>query len=127
MSSNDGKWHHICYAWSNSHGSLKAYKDGDLIFNDQNIEKNYTIKGGGSLVLGQDQDTFGSGFTKGDSFKGTLTGVNIWSYVVPPEKIKEMSKTCFLAEGDVYKRYDFKERIKGEAFLVTPSLCVAQQ
>lgn len=127
MSANDGKWHHICYSWSNSHGSLKAYKDGGLIFSAQNVKKYYTIKGGGSLVLGQDQDAFGSGFKKVDSFKGTLTGVNIWSYVVPPEKIKEMSKTCFRAEGDVYKWYDFKQRIKGKALLVTPSPCVPQQ
>ena len=78
-------------------------------------------------MLGQDQDKVGSGFEKADSFIGSLTGVNIWSYAVPSEKIIEMSETCSCGEGDVYKWYDFKQGIKGNAKLVTPSPCVPQQ
>ena len=125
MSPNDGKWHHICYSWSNIHGLLKGYKDGVLIFSAQNFKKGYTVKGGGSLVLGQDQDDVGSGFQTRDSFKGSLAGVNIWSYVVPLEKIKEMSETYSCGKGDVYGWYDFKQGIiKGNALLVTPSPCL---
>ena len=101
MLSNDGKWHHLCYSWSNIHGLLKGYKDGKLLFSTQDFTKWYTVKGGGSIVLGQDQDDVGGGFQKSDSFQGSLTGVNIWSYVVPSETIKEMSETCSCGEGDV--------------------------
>ena len=30
VSANDGKWHHICYAWENTSGSWKLYKDGKI-------------------------------------------------------------------------------------------------
>ena len=76
-------------------------------------------------MLGQDQDDVGSGFQTRDSFKGSLAGVNIWSYVVPLEKIKEMSERYSCGEGDVYGWYDFKQGIvKGNALLVTPSPCL---
>ena len=123
MLSNDGKWHHLCYSWSNTNGSLKGYKDGVLVFSSEDVKKGYTVKGKGSLVLGQDQDSVGSGFQRRDSFKGSLAGVNIWSYVVPAEKIEEMFETYFCGEGDVYKWYDFIQGIKGNAKLVKPSPC----
>ena len=127
MSSNDGKWHHICYSWSNIHGLLKGYKDGAKIVSTQDFKKGHTVTGKGSIVLGQDQDVAGSGFQTRDSFIGSLTGVNIWSYVVSSEKIKEMSETCSCGEGNVYGWYDFKQGIKGNVVLVTPSPCVPQQ
>ena len=125
MLSNDGKWHHTCYSWSNIYGLLKGYKDGVLIFSTQNFKKGYTVKGKGSLVLGQDQDVVGSGFETRDSYKGSLAGVSIWSYVVPPEKIKEMFEKYSCGEGDIYKWYDFTQLqgIKGNAELVKPSPC----
>ena len=126
MSSNDGKWHHICYSWSNVHGLLKGYKDGVEIVSTQDFKKGYTLTGGGSIVLGQDQDEVGGGFDKSDSFKGSFTGVNIWSYVVSSEKIKEMSETCSCEEGNVYGWYDFKQGMKGNVLLVTPFPCVPQ-
>ena len=43
----------------------------------------YTIRAGGSLVLGQEQDSVGGGFDSTQSFQGTLTNVNVWSYVLP--------------------------------------------
>ena len=30
VSANDGKWHHICFAWENTAGSWKLFKDGSL-------------------------------------------------------------------------------------------------
>ena len=30
VSANDGKWHHICYAWENTAGSWKLHKDGKI-------------------------------------------------------------------------------------------------
>jgi len=30
VSTNDGKWHHICTTWENTVGSWKIYKDGKV-------------------------------------------------------------------------------------------------
>lgn len=37
----------------------------------------YTIRGGGSLMLGQEQDSLGGGFEAVQSFKGMLMNVNV--------------------------------------------------
>lgn len=125
ISANDGKWHHICVSWKSSTGALKAYKDGVLKHNSINFQRGDTIKKGGSLVLGQEQDGLQSGFTSSQSFQGTMTNVNVWSFVLSSFSIKLQSKSlfCMLGTGNVYRWADFKVGVKGKTAVVIPSPC----
>ena len=38
VSANDGKWHHICYAWENTAGSWKLYKDGRIAASGKSLK-----------------------------------------------------------------------------------------
>ncbi|XP_022807242.1 sushi, von Willebrand factor type A, EGF and pentraxin domain-containing protein 1-like [Stylophora pistillata] len=50
-SANDGIWHYICFTWQSSNGTVMFHKDGSL-------EQSSGLLGtGGSLVLGQEQDS----------------------------------------------------------------------
>ena len=121
---NDGAWHHICATWESSSGAWKFYKDGDLKQENTNFKKGHTITRGGTIVLGQDQDSLGGGFETADSFQGLLSNVNLWSYVLSSKEIKKMSTSCQLNglnEADVYKWPDFLSQ--GGAMLVKPSPC----
>ena len=120
-SANDGKWHHICASWRNSDGELQFYKDGALLKHSKGLHTGHKIRGGGSLMLGQEQDLTGLDATQ--SFQGSLTNVNVWSYVLPAYAIKSLSKSCLSGEGDVYKWSDFRDGIKGGVVLVIPSPC----
>ena len=125
-SANDGKWHHICASWSNSDGAWKSYKDGALIKSGTGFKKGYTVKGGGSLVLAQEQDAVGSSFDSNQCFQGSLANVNIWDHVLPPETIKALSQTCnqdWGGDGNVYKWIDFLQGIRGGTGIVIPSPC----
>ena len=123
-SANDGRWHHICVTWRNSDGVWQFYKDGTLHTHTRGLRKGYTIQGGGSLVLGQDQDSVGGGFDSSQSFQGSLTNVNVWSFVLPASSIKSMSRSCLSGPvGNVYKWSDFIYGIKGKAAVVIPSPC----
>ena len=93
-SANDGKWHHICMTWQNSDGAWQFYKDGELQSHNTGLSKGQTIQGGGSLVLGQEQDSVGGSFDSSQSFQGSLTNVNVWSYVLSASAIKSMSMSC---------------------------------
>ena len=42
----------------------------------------HVIRGGGALVLGQEQDSVGGSFQSFQSFIGEMTGVNIWNHVI---------------------------------------------
>ena len=123
MSANDGVWHHICVTWRNSDGRLQIYKDGSLHFHGISLNTGYTIKSGGSLVLGQEQDTPGGSFDPNQSFVGLLNGVNVWKTVLSASEIQSLSTSCLSGSGDVYSWSDFRDGIKGNTGLVIPSNC----
>ena len=75
-------------------------------------------------MLGQDQDSVGGSFESVQSFQGSLTNVNVWSYFLSPKEIKDQSKSCQSGVGDVYKWTDFIYSIEGKTELVIPSSCV---
>ena len=123
VTANDGKWHHICATWRNSDGQWKSYKDGAMVKTGTGLKKGYTIHGGGSLVLGQEQDSVGGGFDASQSFQGMLTNVNVWSFALPEPAIMDMSKCCRAGEGSVYMWSDFIYGMIGKPRLVVPSQC----
>ncbi|XP_068679510.1 neuronal pentraxin-2-like [Montipora foliosa] len=123
VSANDGLWHHICVTWRNSDGRLQFYKDGTLHYHTINLNTGYTIKSGGSLVLGQEQDTLGGSFDPNQSFVGLLNGVNVWNTVLSATVIRSLSTACLSGSGDVYSWSDFRDAIKGNTGLVVPSNC----
>ena len=122
-SANDGRWHYICVSWRSRNGVWQFYKDGSLHIHTRGLRKGHTIRAGGSLVLGQEQDSLGGNFDSHQSFQGSLTNVNVWSYVLPASTIKSMSKSCLSGEGNVYKWSDFIYGVKGKAAVVIPSPC----
>ena len=94
-----------------------------MINSGTGLKIGYTIQAGGSLVLGQEQDSVGGGFDASQSFQGSLAFVNVWSHALPESTIKEMSACCRAGEGNVYSWYDFIYAIKGNPRLVIPSSC----
>ncbi|XP_068696180.1 neuronal pentraxin-1-like isoform X2 [Montipora foliosa] len=123
VSANDGKWHQICITWKNSDGKWEFYKDGGLAKEGTGLARAYTIRGGGSLTLGQEQDALGGGFDPNQSLQGMLANVNVWSDVLSPSKIKVMSECCLAGEGDVYKWSEFSIAIKGNPRVTVPPTC----
>lgn len=123
VSANDGQWHQICATWENVNGEWKFYKDGEEKKTGTGLKIGYAIKAEGSLVLGQEQDSLEGGFQANQSFQGSLTNVNVWSHVLPPSTIKELSGCCRAGEGNVYMWEDFIHAIKGNPHLVIPSPC----
>ncbi|KAL9965277.1 hypothetical protein ACROYT_G029052 [Oculina patagonica] len=120
---NDGRWHHICASWQNSDGAFHFYTDGALHLYRRGFNTGHTIQGGGSLVLGQDQDSLGGSFQSGQSFQGYLTNVNVWSNVLSASTIRSLSRSCLSGEGNVYKWSDFIHGVKGKTAIVIPSPC----
>jgi len=123
VSANDGKWHHICTSWENTAGSWKFYRDGAVAAKGTGHKTAHVIKSGGSIVLGQEQDSPGGGFDANQSFIGMLTNVNVWDHVLPIAQIEQMSKSCLSGEGNVYKWSDFIHGREGNARVVIPSPC----
>uniref|UniRef100_K7E368 Pentraxin family member n=1 Tax=Monodelphis domestica TaxID=13616 RepID=K7E368_MONDO len=51
----DGRWHHICIAWTTRDGLWSAYQDGQLRGSSDNLAAWHPIKPHGVIILGQEQ------------------------------------------------------------------------
>ena len=81
----------------------------------------HVIRGGGLLVLGQEQDSHGGSFDANQSFMGEMTGVNIWDHVMKDQEIMRMSKSCLTGVGNVFQWRDFKTHVKGSVKIINLS------
>lgn len=54
------------------------------------------MKGGGMLVLGQEQDRVGGGFSASESLIGHLTQVDFWDYNLGSDEINSLATLCGL-------------------------------
>ena len=74
----DGAEHQVSISWDQSSDQLKVYIDGESAFETSvNIRD---LKSGGTLVLGQEQDSAGGGFNAGQIFEGEIAEVRIFDY-----------------------------------------------
>ena len=80
----------------------------------------FTIDAGGKLIIGQDQDSLGGGFSTDDSFKGEMTGINIWDHVLSAADISKLAESCSAGEGNVISMADLadEDKLRGEAKMI---------
>ena len=81
------------------------------------------IRGGGVLMLGQEQDSVGGHLQRKQSFVGMMSQVNLWSRVLSGREIVKMSHSCRMGEGNVLKWSNFKYGIHGRVKVIEPSPC----
>ena len=79
------------------------------------------IRGGGVLVLGQEQDSAGGSFDANQSFLGEMSDVNIWDHVIKDQEIMRMSQSCSTGEGNMFQWRNFKAHVKGSVQIIDPS------
>lgn len=122
----DGMWHHVCILWANKKGSWKLIVDGVIIDSGSNFQAGHVIRGGGVVIIGQDQNFAPgdpSGFQYSESFVGSISGMNLWDFIVPQDEILRMSKTCNMGIGNVLQWLDFENKYHGDVILENPSSC----
>nr|DBA19227.1 TPA: hypothetical protein GDO54_015093 [Pyxicephalus adspersus] len=97
----DGKWHHTCFIWSSIQGKYWFYVDRRLTSTGSRFQKGYEIPPGGSLVLGQEQDTLGGGFDSSEAFVGRLAGFAIWNRALSPGEVSGIATGKGLPRGTI--------------------------
>jgi prepilin-type N-terminal cleavage/methylation domain-containing protein len=64
--------HRYTVQWDSATGGLDVFVDGKVAKHLDNIARGTTIPGDGKLVLAQDQDAYGGGFSPNDAFRGQI-------------------------------------------------------
>ncbi len=83
----DGKVHSVAASWDNTRGDVTFYVDGQRVQTVTGIQTGTTLSGGGTLVLGQDQDSIDGGYNSTQVFSGTLHDLRIWNRAISAEQI----------------------------------------
>jgi len=83
----DGETHHLAVSWNGGTGNLIIYIDGIEAESASSFENDSVLSFGGTLLLGQDQNSSGLDFEK--SFNGTLYDIRIWEDVRTSSEIDE--------------------------------------
>ncbi|XP_074237893.1 pentraxin-4 isoform X1 [Saimiri boliviensis] len=87
----DGQWHHICVIWTSTQGRYWLHVDRRLVATGSRFREGYEIPPGGSLVLGQEQDSVGGGFDSSEAFVGSMAGLGIWDRVLVPGEVANLA------------------------------------
>lgn len=73
-------------SWQSSDGQVVLYLDGVEAYSGF-VNQGHVIGDGGTVVLGQEQDTVGGGFQDSQAFLGQLSDVRIWDEVRTAEEV----------------------------------------
>ncbi|XP_007499395.2 pentraxin-4 [Monodelphis domestica] len=95
----DARWHHMCVIWSSDQGKYWFYVDRRLVATGSRFREGYEIPPGGTLVLGQEQDTVGGGFDSSEAFVGSLAGLALWDRVLSPGEVSSIATGKMLPTG----------------------------
>ncbi|MCJ8268506.1 MAG: LamG domain-containing protein, partial [Psychrosphaera sp.] len=82
----DGQWHQVVITREGSQGCL--YVDGALQDCDTEFDSGtLSVTNDNAVVLGQEQDSFGGGFSSAQGFEGMLDELKIFSELISPADI----------------------------------------
>lgn len=97
----DGQWHHICIIWTSVEGKYSLHIDRRIAATGSRFREGYEIPPGGSLVLGQEQDTVGGEFDSSEAFVGAISGLAIWDRALLPREVANLATGKELPTGAI--------------------------
>lgn len=101
----DGRWHHVCVTWEQPGGRWALFADGRRRAGARGLGAGHPLPPGGILVLGQDQDSLGGGFSARDAFSGNLTDFHLWARALSPAHMHR-ARACAPPPGGLLFRWD---------------------
>ncbi|XP_061041838.1 serum amyloid P-component [Eubalaena glacialis] len=78
---------HICTSWESSTGIAKFWVNGKPLVK-KGLRQGYSVGANPKIVLGQEQDSYGGGFDKTQSFMGQIGDLYMWDSLLSPEEIQ---------------------------------------
>ncbi|CAL4074203.1 unnamed protein product, partial [Meganyctiphanes norvegica] len=83
------KWMHFCHVYNNT--SYQLFIDGNVFFTAKRTMPIQNVNMSGILIIGQEQDSFGGGFSKWENFRGHITQFNIWNKALQMDTIRNVA------------------------------------
>jgi hypothetical protein len=111
ISVNDDRWHHLVVTWTQTDGDLRVYKDGVLAYSGT-LRAGTPIVSGGTLMLGQEQDSLGGGLDPDQALHGRLDEIRVYRRAITPFEVTDLYEK---ATGRLIAHYKLDETAGGIA------------
>ncbi|MBN3302072.1 SAMP protein, partial [Amia calva] len=79
-------WTHVCATWDSVTGIAQLWVNGKGSVR-KGVKTSGSIQAKPFILLGQEQDSYGGSFDKGQSFVGQISNVHMWDRVLSPCEI----------------------------------------
>ncbi|MEE6521277.1 hypothetical protein FKM82_019401 [Ascaphus truei] len=113
-------WKHTCVSWESATGVIQLWINGKL-YPRRASKKGFSINIQMSIILGQEQDSYGGGFDSKQSFMGEISDVHMWDYVLTSKNIQQALLNSKDLNGNVISWRSLQYEIKGDV-IVQPKL-----
>ncbi|XP_046885451.1 serum amyloid P-component-like [Hypomesus transpacificus] len=94
------QWNSLCATWETTTGLAQVWLNTKSSPR-KSVSPGYSIRGIPSIILGQDQDSYGGGFEAAQSFVGSMTDVYMWDSVLSPKEIQYYMTGIIVRPGNV--------------------------
>ncbi|NWW00289.1 MPTX protein, partial [Machaerirhynchus nigripectus] len=110
-----GESEHVCASWESSTGIVRFWFNGKP-WPRKGLQRGYTVGVPASILLGQDQDSFGGGLDTQESFVGEISSVYMWDTGISASGVRAaMYDTP--EETPLFGWRNFPYKIVGEVYL----------
>ncbi|KAM0734376.1 Sushi, von Willebrand factor type A, EGF and pentraxin domain-containing protein 1 [Formica fusca] len=120
---NDGYWHFLCVTWENGYGTWRVFVDGILKDSGTRLAQGVVVQANGFLVIGQEQDRLGGGFSESEAFLGKLGLLDIWNVVLDEKNITALWDSCEKYHGNVVAWAQMQQYIHGDVVILASPFC----
>ncbi|XP_044128343.1 jeltraxin-like [Bufo gargarizans] len=110
-------WKHTCVAWNFETGLVELWINGKR-YPRKGTKKGSPLGPEISVMLGQEQDTYGGGFQSEQSFVGEMRDVHMWDYVLPAKIVKDFCNDYYTMHGNIFNWTNGTHVIKGGAVVL---------
>ncbi|XP_013776394.1 C-reactive protein 1.1-like [Limulus polyphemus] len=87
-----GTWHKVCITWRSLDGRVGFFVDTDLCCDEvKGVAMGKSVRSGGVVVLGQEQDKVGGKFSPHQSLIGDLMQLHFWNTCLNNDQIQRTS------------------------------------
>lgn len=93
-------WTHFCLAVGAE--AFTFYAGGEARVSGSHSFHVHELRLDGVLVLGQEQDAFGSGFVLGEMFLGDMAQVDLWGRILAAHEVQELARCAAELHGDIF-------------------------
>ncbi|KPP74216.1 C-reactive protein-like [Scleropages formosus] len=94
------RWNSVCGLWDSNTGLGQFWVNGrrgspKLLFKGGNLQGPF------SIILGQDQDSYGGDFSTSEALYGQLTDVHMWDHILPTCEIQRFMQGKAFKSGNI--------------------------